>query len=287
MSPIIETFFDAETNNATHLVRDPGSNACALIDTVLDFDPASGHIKSHSADKILEYLAVHELDLVWILETHIHADHLTGAAYVRDKTGARTAMGEGVVAVQERFAKTFNCGADFTPDGSQFDHLFADGESVTIGGMEGRVMETPGHTSDGVSYLIGDAVFTGDTFFMPDSGTARCDFPGGSAEQLYDSLQKIFALPDETRQFVNHDYGAGGERECRWETTIAEQRADNIHVGGGKSRAGFVALRQARDETLSAPRLLYPAIQVNMRAGALPVPEDNGVSYLKIPLEQG
>jgi glyoxylase-like metal-dependent hydrolase (beta-lactamase superfamily II) len=284
MVPIVKTFFDKSTNNASHLVRDPDSTACAIIDSVLDFDLSSGETSTAAADEIVSYVMQERLQTEWILETHVHADHLTAAPYLKEQLGAQVGIGTGVAAVQETFAAIYNAGDDFIPDGSQFDKLFGDDETFKIGGLTVSVLHTPGHTPACVSYVIGDAVFTGDTFFMPDSGTARCDFPGGSARQLYQSLQRILSLPENTRLFVNHDYGAGGSREMSWETTIGNQNENNIHMGGGKSESEFVAMREERDATLSMPKLILPAIQVNMRAGQMPAPEDNGTRYLKIPL---
>ena len=284
MAPIIKSFFDEGTNSATHLVRDPDSSSCAIIDGVLDFDLASGRTSKNAADKLVSYVRQEGLHVAWILETHVHADHFTAGPYLKEKLGGQVGIGAGAVAVQELFAAIYNIGGDFTPDGSQFDHLFDDGETFNIGGLTATVMHTPGHTPSCISYVISDATFVGDTFFMPDSGTARCDFPGGSARQLYHSLQRILALPENTRLFVNHDYGAGGTRTVAWETTIAEQNKSNIHVGGGIGEDDFVAMRETRDASLQVPRLMLAAIQVNMRAGYLPDPEDNGIRYLKIPL---
>jgi len=285
MNPVVETFFDSETNNATHLVRDPGSSACAVIDSVLDFDQRSGRTGTAAADRLIARIRAEALGVEWVLETHVHADHLTAAPYIKERLGGRIAIGARVVDVQRHFGEVFNAGALFARDGSQFDHLFADGETYRIGGLEGRVMYTPGHTPACAVHVIGDAVFTGDTLFMPDSGTARCDFPGGDARTLYRSIRRILELPPETRVFVNHDYGADGKRDPAWQTTIAEQRRSNIHVHDGIDEAAFVALREARDATLAVPRLILPSIQVNMRAGHLPEPEDNGVRYLKLPLD--
>jgi len=286
MNPDVRTFFDESTSNATHLVRDPAGTACAVIDTVLDFDMASGRTGTTAADEVIAYIEGEGLNLQWILESHVHADHLTAAPYFKEKLGGNIGIGENVRMVQEVFGAVYNAGADFAHDGSQFDHLFRDGEEFSIGGLSGRVMMTPGHTPACAVYIIGDAVFTGDTLFMPDSGTARCDFPKGSAEQLYDSIQKILSLPDETRVFINHDYGAGGKRDCAWETTVAEEKKSNIHVGGGKSREEFVKMRTERDATLSMPRLILPSIQVNMRAGQMPPAEDDGHSYMKLPINR-
>lgn len=280
----VKTFFDAGTNNATHVVRDTVSGSCALIDTVLGFDLAAGQTSSEPADRVISYVESEGLTVEWILETHVHADHLTAAPYMRERLGGKVGIGSGVRSVQETFGDIYNAASDFARDGSQFDHLFEDDETFLIGDLEARVMHTPGHTPACVTYVVGNCAFTGDTFFMPDSGTARCDFPGGSASDLYQSLQKILSLPDDTRLFINHDYGAGGSRECAWETTVAVQKIENIHVGGGASEDAFVAMREERDATLSMPRLILPAIQVNMRAGHLPPAESNGTHYLKIPL---
>ena len=282
--PNVQAFFDQPTNNATYVVSDPDSRRCAIVDSVLDFDPASGRTRTTAADRVIDYVRSQGLDVEWVLETHVHADHLTAAPYVKEKLGGRTAIGAHVAEVQAYFGRVFNAGPDFAADGSQFDHLIRDGETFRIGGIDARAMHTPGHTPACMVYLIGDALFTGDTLFMPDSGTARCDFPGGSARQLYRSIQKVLALPPETRVFVNHDYGADGKRPTAWETTIAAQRAGNIHVKNGTSEEDYVAMREKRDATLSMPRLILPSIQVNMRAGQMPPAESNGVRYLKIPL---
>lgn len=284
MTPIVKTFFDEGTNNATHVVRDPEGAACAIIDSVLDFDVASGSTSTAAADTVADYVRNEDLIVDWILETHVHADHLTAAPYLKETLGGKTGIGADVVAVQKAFAEIYNLGTKMAADGSQFDHLFGDGETFSIGSLTAQVMHTPGHTPACATYVIGDAAFTGDTFFMPDSGTARCDFPGGSARQLHQSLQRILSLPDDTRLFINHDYGAGGTRAFAWETTVAKQKSDNIHVGGGVGEDAFVAMREERDATLSMPRLILPAIQVNIRAGQLPDAEANGTRYLKIPL---
>lgn len=284
MSPEVKTFFDEATNNATHVVRDPDSSACALVDTVLGFDLAAGKISTEPADRVISYVEGEGLSVAWILETHVHADHLTAAPYVKERLGGHVGIGAAVTLVQETFAAIYNAEGGFARDGSQFDHLFGEDETFRIGCLEAKVIHTPGHTPACVTYVIGNAAIAGDTFFMPDSGTARCDFPGGSATQLYQSLQKILSLPPDTRLFINHDYGAGGSRDFAWETTVAEQAANNIHVGAGTTEDDFVAMREERDATLSVPRLILPAIQVNMRAGQLPPPEDNGTQYLKIPL---
>lgn len=284
MKTDVRAFFDEATNNVTYVVGDPDGKACVVIDPVLDYDARSGRTGTASADGVIAWIEAHGLKPEWVLETHVHADHLTAAPYLKQKLGTKTAIGAGVTEVQDCFGKVFNAGPDFAVDGSQFDRLFADGDEFPIGGLTAKVIAAPGHTPACVVYHVGDAVFTGDTLFMPDAGTARCDFPGGSARRLYRSIQRILALPGETRVFINHDYGADGRRAIAWQTTVAEQRAGNIHVADGVSEAEFVERRAARDATLSMPRLILPAIQVNMRAGYLPQSEDNGVAYLKIPL---
>ena len=282
--PQIQAFFDEATNTITYLLRDPGSNACAVIDSVLDFDYASGRTDTRSADAVIQAIKDQGLDLRWILETHVHADHLSAAPYIQQALGGRIGIGARITTVQETFGKIFNEGTEFQRDGSQFDRLFVEGDTFDIGQLQGSVLHTPGHTPACLTYVIGDAGFVGDTLFMPDFGTARCDFPGGSADVMFDSVQKILALPDETRIFVGHDYKAPGRDSYAWETTVGAQKALNIHIGAGKSRAEFVALRQARDATLAMPRLIIPSLQVNMRAGQMPEPEENGVSYLKVPV---
>lgn len=286
MDLIVKTFFDVATSNATHLVCNGESGSCAIIDPVLDFDLAAGRTRTSAADRVIAHIAGAGLTVDWILETHVHADHLTAAQYIKAKLGGRIAIGEHVTQVQKYFAPVFDFADSFATDGSQFDHLFADGEIFRIGGLEARVLHTPGHTPACASYVIGDAIFTGDTFFMPDSGTARCDFPGGSARQLYGSLQKILSLPPATRMFINHDYGANGSRDCAWETTVAVQKAENIHVGGGVTEDEFIQMREARDATLAVPKLLLPALQVNINAGMLPDAAANGTRYLRIPLDR-
>lgn len=284
MKPDITAFFDEATNTLTYLVRDPAGSACAVIDSVLDFDYASGRTDTRSADAVIAHIQSQSLDLKWVLETHVHADHLSAAPYIQERLGGKIGIGERITVVQETFGKIFNEGTRFQRDGSQFDRLFRDGDSFHIGQLRGDVMHTPGHTPACLTYVVGDAAFVGDTLFMPDFGTARCDFPGGSAAVLYDSVQKILSLPDETRIFVGHDYKAPGREDYAWETTVAAQKALNIHIGAGKSRAEFIAMRQARDATLAMPRLIIPSLQINMRAGQVPEPEDNGISYLKVPL---
>ena len=281
-SPEVTAFHDPATGSLTYLVADAGRSV--VIDPVLDFEPAGGRTGTASAERLIAHIAERGLAVDAILETHIHADHLSAAAYLKDRLGAPVAAGSGVVAVQRTFKAFYNLGDGFTADGSAFDRLLADGETFAVGGIEARVLHTPGHTPACVSYLMGDAVFVGDTLFMPDSGTARCDFPGGDATLLYRSIRRLLALPEATRLFVCHDYGADGARPVAWETTVGAERAANIHVGGGTNEARFVARRRARDARLAPPRLILAAIQVNIRAGRLPPPEANGVAYLKLPL---
>jgi glyoxylase-like metal-dependent hydrolase (beta-lactamase superfamily II) len=282
--PIVTSFFDEATNTVSHVVRDPSGGACAIVDPVLDFDMSAGRTSTDSADRIAAFVAGEGLNVVWLLETHVHADHLSASPYLQEKLGGRIAIGSRITEVQEVFGKVFNAGTAFERDGSQFDRLFEDGETFRVGGLEARVIHTPGHTPACVTYVIGDAAFVGDTLFMPDFGTARCDFPGGSAEQLWQSIQKVLALPDRTRLFLCHDYKAPGRDEFRWETTVAEERETNVHVGGDKTMEEFVAMRTARDAKLGMPKLILPSIQVNMRAGHMPEPEDDGRSYLKLPV---
>jgi glyoxylase-like metal-dependent hydrolase (beta-lactamase superfamily II) len=284
MTPDITAFFDETTNTISYLLRDPDSAACAVIDSVLDFDYASGRTDTRSADAIIAFIRDNQLTLEWVLETHVHADHLSAAPYIQQELGGKIGIGDRITVVQNTFGKVFNEGSQFQRDGSQFDRLFAEGDTFQIGALTGRVLHTPGHTPACLTYVIGDATFVGDTLFMPDFGTARCDFPGGSAADLFDSVQKILSLPDETRIFVGHDYMAPGREEHAWETTVGAQKALNVHIGAGRSRAEFVALREARDATLAMPRLIIPSLQVNMRAGRMPEPDDNGVRYLKVPL---
>lgn len=281
--PDVRAFFDKDTFTVSYLVRDPESRTAAIIDSVLDFDPASGHTATHSADAVIDYVRAHDLDVEWILDTHVHADHLSAAAYLKDRVGGRTAIGRNVSAVQETFKSVFNL-KELAADGSQFDHLFDDDETFAIGSLQGRVMSTPGHTPACITYVIGDAAFVGDTLFMPDYGTARTDFPGGSAETLYDSIQRIFSLPDDTRLFMCHDYKAPGRDEYAWETTVRTQREKNVHINDSVTRDKFVSMRNERDSQLGMPRLILPSVQVNVRAGSLPEPEENQVRYLKIPL---
>ena len=284
MSPDVHAFFDEATNTITYVVADPNGSSCAVIDSVLDFDYASGRTDTRAADAVVAFIQEKGLKLDWILETHVHADHLSAAPYLQEKLGGQLAIGENITVVQNTFGKVFNEGTRFRRDGSQFDRLFKNGDRFMIGQLRGEVMHTPGHTPACLTYVIGDAAFVGDTLFMPDFGTARCDFPGGSAEVMFDSIQKILALPDETRIFVGHDYKAPGREVYAWESTVGAQKALNKHVGAGKPKEEFVAMRQARDATLAMPRLIIPSLQVNMRAGHMPEPEDNGAVYLKVPI---
>ncbi|WP_019917197.1 MBL fold metallo-hydrolase [Methyloversatilis discipulorum] len=280
----IESFFDEATNTVSYIVFDRATLACAVVDSVLDYDPKSGRTSTASADRIVARVRELGARLEWILETHVHADHLSAAPWIKQQLGGRLGIGEHIVTVQQVFGKLFNAGTEFERDGSQFDHLFRDGESFTIGSLQARALHTPGHTPACMSYLIEDAAFVGDTLFMPDYGTARCDFPGGNARTLYRSIRTLLSLPPDTRLFMCHDYMPDG-RAPRWETTVADERAHNIHVHDGISEDDFVAMRTARDATLDMPVLILPSVQVNMRAGHLPPPEDNGTRYLKIPLD--
>ncbi len=284
MTPIVTGFFDDATNTISYLVQDPSGQACAIVDSVLDFDYASGRTDTRSADTIIAYVNEHDLDVQWLLESHVHADHLSAAPYLQEALGGKIGIGDRIQVVQDTFGKVFNEGTEFQRDGSQFDKLFTEGDSFHIGQMRADVLHTPGHTPACLTYVIGDAAFVGDTLFMPDFGTARCDFPGGSSDQLYDSVQKILALPDETRIFVGHDYKAPGRDDYAWETTVGEQKAKNVHVGGGKSKDAFVEMRDARDATLSMPKLIIPSLQVNMRAGQMPPEDDDGKVFLKVPV---
>ncbi|MDD8021929.1 MAG: MBL fold metallo-hydrolase [Paracoccaceae bacterium] len=284
MNPEVKAFFDEATFTVTFVVKDPTSTACAVVDSVLDFDYASGRTDTRSADAVIAYIRDQGLDVQWILETHVHADHLSAAPYIQQHLGGKIGIGDRIKVVQNTFGKIFNEGTEFQRDGSQFDKLFVEGDRFEIGALTGHVLHTPGHTPACLTYVIGDAAFVGDTLFMPDFGTARCDFPGGSAEALFASIQKILALPDATRIFVAHDYKAPGRDEYAWETTVAEEKARNIHVGAGKSAEEFVKMRTERDATLAMPRLIIPSLQVNMRAGQMPPPEDDGRTYLKVPV---
>tara|TARA_R110000824_G_scaffold208405_5_gene394041 strand:+ start:1398 stop:2264 length:867 start_codon:yes stop_codon:yes gene_type:complete len=282
--PIVKHFFDEPTNTFSYVVQDPDSSACAIIDSVLDFDYAAGRTDVRSADNIIAFVREHQLDVAWILETHVHADHLSAAPYLHEQLGGKTGIGAKIIKVQEIFGKAFNAGTEFARDGSQFDTLFEEEDTFTIGQLQGRVLHTPGHTPACLTYVVGDAAFVGDTLFMPDYGTARCDFPGGDARTLYHSIQKVLALPEQTRLFLCHDYKAPGRDTFQHETSVAEQRSENVHVHEGISEEAFVKMRTERDATLGMPRLIIPSVQVNMRAGALPPAEENGTVYLKVPI---
>lgn len=286
MTPEVKAFFDNATNTVSFLVKDPESTACAIVDSVLDFDYSSGRTDTKSADEIIAYVTAQGLSVEWILESHVHADHLSAAPYLQERLGGKIGIGDQITVVQDTFGKVFNEGTRFQRDGSQFDQLFVEGDSLMIGQMRGDVLHTPGHTPACLTYVIGDAAFVGDTLFMPDFGTARCDFPGGSSEVLYNSIQKILTLPDETRIFVGHDYKAPGRDEYAWETTVAEQKSANIHVGAGKDKDAFVEMRDTRDATLAMPKLIIPSLQVNMRAGQMPEADEQGDVFLKVPVNK-
>lgn len=283
MHPDVTAFFDEPTNTVSYVVKDPASDACAIVDSVLDFDNAAGRTGTESADEIIAHVRERGLQVEWLLETHVHADHLSAAPYLQRELGGKIGIGENIRVVQDTFGKIFNAGTEFQRDGSQFDRLFREQDRFQIGGLTGFVLHTPGHTPACLTYVIGDAAFVGDTLFMPDFGTARCDFPGGSAEVMWDSVQKILSLPDATRIFVGHDYKAPGREVYAWETTVGEQKARNVHIAGN-TMEDFVKTREARDRTLGMPKLIIPSIQVNMRAGRMPPAEDNGTVYLKVPV---
>ncbi|HCI00614.1 MAG TPA: MBL fold metallo-hydrolase [Alphaproteobacteria bacterium] len=283
-SATIQAFFDDDTNTVSYLVSDPDSSESAIIDSVLDYDQASGQTSTASADAVIAAVREQGREVSLILETHVHADHLSAAPYIQEQIGGKIGIGAHITEVQETFGKVFNEGTAFERDGSQFDLLLGDGDRLNIGSLPLRVIHTPGHTPACLSYVIGDAVFVGDTIFMPDFGTARTDFPGGSAEDLYRSIQRLFELPDETRVFTAHDYKAPGREEFAWESTIGEQKARNVHVGNGQDMATFVQMREERDAKLGMPRLILPSVQVNMRGGEMPPAEENGQRYLKIPV---
>ncbi len=283
VKPQVAAFFDPDTNTISYVVKDPGSQSCAVIDSVMDIDYSAGRISYRSADLVIDYIHINGLTLEWLIETHAHADHLSGASYIQGKLGGIIGIGEHITTVQDVFAKVFNEGTDFRRDGSQFDRLFKDGDTYRIGGMAACVMHTPGHTPACTTHVIGNAAFVGDTLFMPDGGTARADFPGGDARQLYRSIKKVLSLPPEMRLFMCHDYGPNGRDIC-WETTVADERAHNIHVRDGISEDEYVAMREARDKTLGMPRLIMPSLQVNIRAGHLPEPDASGKIFLKVPL---
>ncbi|MEM8597878.1 MAG: MBL fold metallo-hydrolase [Pseudomonadota bacterium] len=282
--PEVTAFFDPHSNTISYVVRDPAGSSCAVIDPVMEFDQAAGRLTFESADRIIAFIRERDLTLDWIIETHVHADHLSGAPYIQRALGGRIGIGEHVLEVQETFGKIFNEGTEFQRDGSQFDRLFADGDTYSVGSMPAFALHTPGHTPACMIHVIGDAAFTGDTLFMPDGGSARADFPGGDAGQLYDSIQRVLSLPDATRLFICHDYGPGG-RAIAWETTVGAQKAANIHVGGGKTRDEFIAFRTKRDAELAMPRLILPSLQVNMRAGEVPK-DEAGDMMLKTPVNK-
>ncbi|WP_366637616.1 MBL fold metallo-hydrolase [Aquisalimonas sp.] len=285
MNANIKAFLDTDTETFSYVVYDREGGNAAVIDAVLDYDPRSGRTSTKGAQRLVDYVREHDLTVDWILETHAHADHLSAAPFVRDQVGGRIAIGDQIPQVQKIFREVFNLEKEFLPDGSQFNHLFADGETIRIGELEGRVIYTPGHTPADMSWQLGDALFVGDTLFMPDVGTARCDFPGGDASTLYRSIQKLLAFPEETRMFMCHDY-PGDRRSHEYETSVGEQKRHNIHVREGVSEDEFVEMREKRDATLDMPRLILPSIQVNIRAGEMPPPEDNGTVYFKIPVDR-
>ena len=286
MGPNITAFFDEATNTISYIVCDPNGSACAVIDSVLDFDFASGRTDTKSADKLINFVKENKLDVQWLLESHVHADHLSAAPYIQMAVGGKIGIGSHITDVQETFGKIFNEGTEFQRDGSQFDKLFVEGDTFHIGQLRGDVLHTPGHTPACMTYVIGDAAFVGDTLFMPDFGTARCDFPGGSSENLFSSIQKILSLPDATRIFVGHDYKAPGREHYAWETTVGEQKKKNIHIKSGKSKEDFVKLRDERDAKLAMPKLIVPSLQINMRAGNMPEPDEQGDVFLKVPINK-
>ncbi|XYK78536.1 MAG: MBL fold metallo-hydrolase [Labrenzia sp.] len=281
--PEVKAFFDPATNTISYVVKDPASNACAVVDSVMDIDYAAGRITYDHADEIIAYIQDKNLDLEWLIETHVHADHLSGSPYIQEKLGGKLGIGEQITVIQETFGKVFNEGTEFQRDGSQFDRLFRDGDTYQIGETTAFAMYTPGHTPACMVHVMGDAAFAGDTLFMPDGGSARADFPGGDAGTLYDSIQKVLALPDDMRLFMCHDYGPNG-RDIAWETTVGDEKAHNIHVGGGKTREEFVRFRTERDAQLDMPKLIIPSLQVNMRAGKLPPADESGKTFLKVPV---
>jgi glyoxylase-like metal-dependent hydrolase (beta-lactamase superfamily II) len=286
MRPEVISFFDEPTNTASHVVRDPASRRCAIVDSVLDYDAASGRTATQAADKIITFIRDQELEVEWIVETHVHADHLSAAPYIKGRLGGALGIGENIRVVQDIFGTVFNAGTEFQRDGSQFDHLFRDGEQFSIGALEAIALHTPGHTPACMTYVIGNAAFVGDTLFMPDYGTARADFPGGDARTLYRSARRVLSLPDSTRLFLCHDYKAPGRSGFQWETTVAAERRHNVHMHDGVSEDEFVRMRSARDAQLAMPKLILPSVQVNMRAGEFPPAEDDGRAYLKIPLNK-
>ncbi|MBG6207229.1 glyoxylase-like metal-dependent hydrolase (beta-lactamase superfamily II) [Labrenzia sp. EL_126] len=283
VKPDVKAFFDPATNTISYVVKDPSSNACAVVDSVMDIDYAAGRISYEHADEIIDFIQKSSLELEWLIETHVHADHLSGAPYIQQKLGGKLGIGNQITVVQETFGKVFNEGTEFQRDGSQFDRLFQDGDTYKIGNMTAFAIYTPGHTPACMVHVMGNAAFTGDTLFMPDGGSARADFPGGDAATLYDSIQKVLALPEELRLFMCHDYGPNG-RDIQWETTVGDEKRHNIHVGGGKTREEFVQFRTDRDAQLDMPKLIIPSLQVNMRAGKLPPSDESGKTFLKVPV---
>ncbi len=285
VKPEVTGFFDSQTNTISYVVRDPASKACAVIDSVMDIDYAAGRITHDGADRIIAFIREHGLEVEWVIETHVHADHLSAAPYIQQILGGKLGIGEQITVVQDTWGKIFNEGTEFQRDGSQFDRLFADGSAYTVGFLTGHAMHTPGHTPACMTHVIGDAAFIGDTLFMPDGGSARADFPGGDARTLYRSIRRVLSLPPTTRLFICHDYGPNG-RDIIFETTVADERAHNIHVKDGVSEDEFVAMREARDKTLAMPRLIVPSLQCNMRAGQLPPADGDGKTFLKVPVNE-
>jgi len=283
--PVVQGFFDPETYTISYVVHDPATKKAAIVDSVWDFDEASGRTSFQSADAIIAHVKEHGLTVDWLLETHAHADHLSAAPYLQEKLGGKLAIGRAITTVQDVFGKIFNAGTEFQRDGSQFDRLLDDGDELTVGSIPLVALHVPGHTPADMAYVVGDAVFVGDTIFMPDYGSARADFPGGCARDLYQSVRRLMQLPAETRAFMCHDYMAPGRDQFAWETTIGAERTANVHLHDGISEDEFVAMRTARDKTLGMPRLILPSLQVNMRGGRLPEPDDNGVRYLKLPID--
>ncbi|PVB62250.1 MBL fold metallo-hydrolase [Labrenzia sp. 011] len=283
VKPDVKAFFDPATNTISYVVKDPESNACAVIDSVMDIDYAAGRITYDHADAIIAHIKAKGLEVEWLIETHVHADHLSAAPYIQQKLGGKLGIGDKITVVQDTFGKVFNEGTEFQRDGSQFDRLFKDGDTYQIGGMTAFAIYTPGHTPACMVHVVGDAAFVGDTLFMPDGGSARADFPGGDAATLYDSIQKVLALPDEMRLFMCHDYGPNG-RDIAWETTVGAEKEHNIHVGGGKTKEDFVKFRTERDAQLDMPRLIIPSLQVNMRGGKMPPADESGKTFLKVPV---
>ncbi|MEP1188332.1 MAG: MBL fold metallo-hydrolase [Roseibium sp.] len=283
LKPDVTAFFDPATNTISYVVKDPASQSCAVVDSVMDIDYAAGRITYDHADKIIDFIRSNDLELEWLIETHVHADHLSAAPYIQRALGGKLGIGDKITVVQDTFGKVFNEGTEFQRDGSQFDQLFQDGDTYQIGGMTAFAMYTPGHTPACMVHVIGNAAFVGDTLFMPDGGSSRADFPGGDAATLYDSIQKVLSLPDDMRLFMCHDYGPNG-RDIQWETTVGAEKEHNIHVGGGKTKEDFVKFRTERDAQLDMPKLIIPSLQVNMRAGKLPPADDSGKTFLKVPV---